>query len=200
MRWIDHLQIGPFAAAYHRALVGAEFEAALAAFLERELVPQWPEVPTEVGGSLVAACNGDQYCGPQSLVKDYYALSFWMEGDSGYSELKSHLHYDPLAKCFAPRPGHYFYLSTPERRRNAEAEKERIQQVVDRFRATHATGLRCPVCLGKLTGVDDPTQLVVRCVDNHCFEFAYHKNQRGHLTGGQFTVKHPARRVEVTGE
>ncbi|WP_145245748.1 hypothetical protein [Aeoliella mucimassa] len=166
--------------------------ASLDEFLNRELVPQMDETDVDAEGTLVATFNDERFCGPTSLVRNFFTFQVSLFGAAGESDLESDLEYHPQQRTFTPRRGHYFYLWTPARKRNAQEEKERIDRMVQDFKRTHRTNFRCPLCTGKVSGVDNPGQLDVRCTENRCFVYSYHKDEKGRILHGRFMVKHPA--------
>ena len=194
MQIIDHIQFGPFSTQYHSALVNDDFKSSLSGFLRSELFSQLDEPVSDADGTLTATFNNDRFCGPNSLVRNIFTLKISLYGDDGKSDLKSDIEYNPDTSAFSQRTGHghNFYLWTPRRRQNRENEMEMIQRLVDEYRRTHKTGLVCPICQGNVTGVDDPSIFDLRCVNNRCFVYNYHKDEDGRLAHGHFFTYHPA--------
>jgi hypothetical protein len=202
MRIVDELRFGPFSAAYHRALANDEFKATLQDFLERELLPQLDEPILEADGTLAATFDCDRYCGPNSLVRDIFTLDVVLVGDGGRSDLKSDIVFNASDGSFSPRTGHghHFYVWTPTRRRNRERELEAIQRVVDDIQHGRESNPECPICAGSLAAVNNADIFDVRCTDNRCFQYNYHKDENGRLAHGHFFAKHPEERAEQCDE
>jgi hypothetical protein len=197
MKLVDQIQFGPFSTHYHANLVDADFKTALSAFLDSKLLPQLDEPTDDADGMLVATFDSDRYCGPNSLVKNIFTLEMTLLGPDGNSELKTDIEFHPNTKTFSPRAGygHHFYVWTPRRKRDRETELELIQRLADDFQRTHRVGLKCPICHGNVTGVDDPTIFDIRCTEQRCFVYNYHKDENGRLAHGHFVTKHPELRA-----
>lgn len=193
MQIIDHLQFGPFSTQYHAGLVNDKFKAALSGFLESALFSQLDEPASDADGTVTATFNNERYCGPNSLVRNVFTLEVSLYGCDGKSDLKSDIEFHPDTLAFSPRAGHgnNFYLWTPKRKKNRENELGIIQRLVDDFQRTQKVGLSCPICKGTVTGVDDPSIFDIRCIDNRCFVYNFHKYEDGRLAHGHFFTCHP---------
>lgn len=202
MRIVDEIRFGPFSSAYHRGLVNDEFKARLQQFLERELLPQLDEPIREADGTIAATFDSDRYCGPNSLVRDIFTLEIVLVGDAGTSELKSDITFDVADGSFAARTGHghHFYVWTPTRRQNRAHELEAIQRAVDDIQRGREFNPECPICAGSLSAINNPDIFDVRCTDNRCFKYNYHKDENGRLAHGHFFTKHPEERAEQCDE
>ncbi len=197
MRPVDHIDFGPFSTRYHTTLVDDDFKTSLSAFLDAKLLPQLDVPSDDAAGSLVATFDSDRYCGPNSLVRDIFTLEITLFGPDGNSELKSDIEFHRETETFSPRSGHghHFYLWTPSRKRAREVEMELIQRLVDDYQRTHCVGLTCPICHGRVEGIDDPMTFDVRCTGQRCFVYNYHKDEAGRLAHGHFFTKHPELRT-----
>ena len=158
---------------------------------------QLDEPAREASGTLTATFDNDRYCGPNSLVRNIFTLEIALYGEDGKSDLKSDIVFNSGTSAFSGRTGHghHFYLWTPKRKAHRENELEMIQRLVDDFRRTHMTGLKCPICQGNVAGVDDPLTFELRCVDSRCFVYNYHKDEDGRLAHGHFFTYHPTFRA-----
>jgi hypothetical protein len=188
MRLVDHIEIGPFTASYHRALVNDVFISSLASFLDDALLSQCDMTPDEAEGSLVAVFDAERYCGENSLVRDLFTLDLRLFADDGVSEIKADIVYDPQSRNFAARPGHNrrFYLWTPRRKEIREDHLAAIQRIVDDVLAGRTVVACCPFCSGAIDVVNDRSLFDVRCLGKRCFEYNYHKDDRGRLLHGHF--------------
>ena len=74
MQITNQLEFGPFATQYHRKLVDDEFVRSLEDFLQENLLTQLDRPATEAAGIVNAAFPKNQYCGPNSLVKNFFTL------------------------------------------------------------------------------------------------------------------------------
>jgi len=197
MQLVDQIQFGPFSTQYHSALVDLKFKTALSAFLDRGLLTQLDEPADDAAGTLVATFDNDRYCGPNSLVRNLFTLELTLFGPDGTSDLKSDIEFDANTKSFSARTGHghHFYLWTPSRKQDREAEMGLIQRLVDDFQRDHGVGIKCPICNGHVSAIDDPAIFDVRCTEQRCFQYNYHKDDTGRLAHGHFFTKHPAIRA-----
>lgn len=197
MRLIDRIQFGPFSTRYHSTLVSAEFVASLSSYFDAELVPQLDEPIDDADGSLTATFDSERFCGSNSLIRNIFTLELSTFGPDGSSEMEADIEFCPENCTFTPRfgHGHYFYLWTPSRKQAREAENVLIQRLVDDYRCTHQVGMKCPICQGSVSGIDNPRTLDVRCIDQRCFVYNFHKDEDGNMAHGHFFTKHPSLRA-----
>lgn len=194
VRLIDHLEFGPFSTSYHRDLVTAAFKEQLEYFLQQNLLPQLDSPLREFEGSLIPTFDSEANCGPNSLVRDIFTLECTLVCDDGVSEFKSDIVYDLASESFTPRTGHRrsFYVWTPTRRSAREEDLSAIQCVVDAIMRGERRAFECPMCGGKIIAVNNPHQFDARCASQGCFEYNFHKDDRGRLAHGHFFTNHPA--------
>jgi hypothetical protein len=197
MQIVDRIQFGPYSTQYHSAIVTNQFKLSLSTFLNTNLLNQLDEPACDANGKLTSTFTSDRYCGPNSLVRNLFSLEIELFGADGKSDLKADIEFHPETQTFSPRSGygHHFYLWTPSRKRNRDFELKMIRVVVEDFRRTHDKELRCPICHGTLTGVDDSLTFDLRCTDHRCFVYNYHKDEDGRLAHGHFFTKHPETRA-----
>lgn len=201
MRLVEQLQFGPFSSAYHRELVGDEFTAGLERFLQGELLPQLSEPLRDAEGTLTATFDADRFCGPKSLVRDIFTLELVLVSDAGTSELKSDIVFNAADWSFFPRTGHgnFFYLWTPARKEQRQSEMAEIQCLIDDIQRGESNR-ECPVCHQPVSAIDNSATFDVRCHSNRCFQYNYHKDERGRLAHGHFFTKHPMKRAKESVE
>ena len=201
MRLTDHVRFGPFKTPYHRDLVDADFVHTFEQFLFANLMPQFDSPLRELDGSLTAAFDNEKNCGPNSLVRDIFSFECIAICDDGKSELKSDVVFDATGRTFTPRHGfdRYFYVWTPNRKRQRELELLQIQSVVDDIMRGNLTGLACPICRGNISAVNNTDIFDARCLRHRCFVYNYHKDERGRLAHGHFFTTHPMKRAEPVG-
>ena len=194
MQIVNKLQLGPFKSHYHRELVGNAFLVSLEQFLAKQLLPKLDGEPNNADGSLIATFPLERNCGPSSLVRDIFTLELQVDGSDGTSHLKADIVYDPLTRTFSPRTGHdhQFYVWTPARKIQRESLMEKIQRLMDDIQRHRQYDDSCPICRGQLSVVDDANMFDVRCREKRCFNYNYHKDERGRLAHGHFRVVHPA--------
>ncbi len=197
MRLVDLLEYGPFATAYHRALVNSEFLESLQRFFEHQLLPQTDAAVTDANGTIKATFDDERYCSPTSLVRNIFTLDLAIFSKAGSAELNADLIYEPADHSFSPRKGydHHCYLWTPARKLAREEEMSTIQRLVDNIKRDWPAVLECPICHAEIQIVDNDMTFDVRCRGSHCFEYNYHKDEQGQLAHGHFFVKHPAKRL-----
>lgn len=197
-RIVDHLQIGPFSTAYHRALVSDKFTTALERFLQLKLAPQLNEAIHNTNGTVKATFDHKRFCGPSSLIRNIFTLELHLTSDTGPSELKADVIFDPEELSFATRKGHdfFFYLWTPQRKRQREEENARIQRFVSDIKRNRTAPMMCPICGGPVRHLDRDDLFDVACTDNRCFKYNYHKDENGRLAHGHFFRRHPQERAE----
>lgn len=97
----DTVQLGPFAAEYHRALADSRLRAALSEFLEAVILPQ-VAVPFDAAqGKLSAKFDHPRHAGPNSAVRNLFELELSLIRAGGADTAKAVLRYDPASNTFS---------------------------------------------------------------------------------------------------
>lgn len=182
---------GPFHTAYHREAVDEKFREALAAYLEKHLLPQVDEPYDSTEGSLVASFNEDKYCGPNSLVKDAYRLEFAFVRASGRDTIKADLLWERGSGSFRPRyRGKELVLSTARRRAATDAFMREVRKLVDEILAGGSPDLTCPSCGLPMSLVNRPGLFDLSCRSG-CVAYNFHRDpETGQAMHGHVFV-HP---------
>lgn len=186
----DAIVYGPFNAEYHRLIVGDTFRAVLSDFLERKLLPQVDHEVTGTSGKLTACFDEDQYCSPNSLVRDCFRLELAIRGPVGQSSIKTELAYNSEEMTFAARRGHSLYLWTPSRQRRRQSEQKAIQQTVQAVLDGGVNQPTCPLCSTPLRYVNTSDIFDALC-PNRCFKYNFHKDGKGRPLHGHFIMGNP---------
>jgi hypothetical protein len=188
----DAIVYGPFKAEYHRVLVDDSFKRALSEFLASKLLPQLDHAFTDATGTLSACFDEDRFCGPNSLVRDCFRLEFAFRGADGESRIKTEVVYN-LGGLFAVRRGrrgYSLYLWTPSRQRKRQSEQEAIQRTVRAILDHVNDHPSCPLCSAALKVVDAPALFDVVC-PNRCFNYNFHRDEKGEPLHGHFFMCDP---------
>ncbi|WP_437640467.1 hypothetical protein [Sorangium sp. So ce854] len=185
------VRFGPFASAYHSEAMTPAFKEALGAFLEKELLPQVERPFESTSGALVAAYDGERYCGPNSAVRDIYKFECVFHRSSGDDTIEVKLVFRAEASAFSTRSGRPLYLWTAARRERHEAEGRRIQSLCGCIAKHEDVEAVCPLCSAVLRVHDSPSLFDVSC-PNRCFKYNYHRDAAdGQLLHGHFFRKEP---------
>jgi len=185
----DAIVYGPFNAEYHRVIVDDTFKRALREFLASKLLPQLDHALTDATGTLTACFDEDRFCGPNSLVRNCFRLEFAFRGTDGESRIKTEVVYNPGGP-FAVRRGHSLYLWTPSRQRKRQSEQEAIQKTVRAILKHESDRPSCPLCSAALSGIDATALLDVIC-PNRCFNYNFHRDEKGEPLHGHFFMGDP---------
>jgi hypothetical protein len=185
----DAIVYGPFNAEYHRVIVDDNFKRALREFLASKLLPQLDHAFTDVAGTLTACFDEDRFGGPNSLVRDCFRLEVAFRGSDGESRIKTEVVYHPGGP-FAIRRGHSLYLWTPLRQRKRQSEQEAIQNTVRTILDHVSDRPTCPLCSTALNVIDAPDLFAVVC-PNRCFDYDFHRNEKGEFLHGHFFMRDP---------
>jgi hypothetical protein len=184
------IDVGPFRASYHRALVDEAFLACLDAFLQEILSPQVDHPIAKTAGSLTACFDEERYCGPNSAIRNLFRLKLTFHGPTEESTIETDLEFDPNTRSFSARPGNSLYVWTPARQRVLLERKARIQATVKCILDEDPGEVACPLCRAPLAVVNNQHLFDARCPSG-CFNYNFHKDDDGNLLHGHFFMGEP---------
>jgi len=177
------LELGPFQADFHRNRIAAGLADDLAAFVDREVVPQLTITPTGVEGRLTAKHDNDANCGPNSAVKNLYHLKLIFSSPEGKEGLDVDLVYRPPS--FAPSRGRPLVVWTVAKLEHSRRCRERLDEIWRSFRAGELSTAQCPNCSASLRMHASATLLAVGCPSG-CVDIDEHRDPTGAPLHGHF--------------
>lgn len=149
------VEVGPFRAAYHRAIAGPAFRDALGACLARMIMPQLTHPPLAIAGKLVNEHDEDRHTGLHSAVRHQYTLHLELHQRDGRETLTHVVRYE--AGAFTPSTRTPVVLWTVARQTAYQRPLEVARSVLHRaqIRARRGgtfdeRGPACPTCSSPL--------------------------------------------------
>jgi hypothetical protein len=178
---------GPFKASWHQKHVSNKLKNDLVRFIDQVIEPQVTIRYSKCGGTLVASCNDDKYCGPHSAVRDIYRLTYAYETEDEIEDIDIELIYHRDTGEFTKRwRGLSLKLVTVEHRRNIQKLYELIRMA---WKDRTVSSITCPFCDNKVDVSYTSELFAVHC-DNNCFESHYHLDaQSGEMKHGHVFVR-----------
>jgi hypothetical protein len=173
------IRLGPVVTEYHRRAVDEQFWEDLSAYLEARLLPQLDEPYDSTEGTLTPEVSDERSCGPHSLVRDAYELTFAFHRRGGESDtLDAKIRYRPATRPFVLRwRGHPLVLWTRKRRALQQAYSEAIDAMVARIAAGEVADWTCPACQRPLRAHHTPADLSLTC-PHGCFTYGVHMDPK----------------------